>query len=55
MIDSSSVDNINIASQRPVKCFHNLVKKFNFNLISNSKGCSNVKLGVTQEICLVSH
>ena len=55
MIDSSSVDNINIASQRPVKCFHNLVKKFDFNLIiSNPKGSSNVKLSVTREIFLVS-
>ena len=26
--DCSIVDNINIAPQRPVKCFHNLVKKF---------------------------
>jgi len=50
--DSSLVDNINIASQRPVKCFDNLVKKFDFNLIiSNPKGSSNVKLGVTLEIC----
>ena len=31
--DSSLVDNINIASHRPVKCFDNLVKKFDFNLI----------------------
>ena len=50
--DSSLVDNINIASQRPVKCFDNLVKKFDFNLIiSNPKGSSNAKLGVTLEIC----
>ena len=50
--DCSIVDNINIAPQRPVKCFHNLVKKFDFNLIiSNPKGSSNVKLGVTLEIC----
>ena len=45
--DSSVVDNINIAPQRPVKCFDNLVKKFDFNLIiSNPKGSSDVKLGV---------
>ena len=31
--DSSLVDNISIAPQRPVKCFDNLVKKFDFNLI----------------------
>ena len=50
--DSSLVDNINIAPQRPVKCFDNLVKKFDFNLIiSNPQGSSNVKLGVTLEIC----
>ena len=53
--DSSLVDNINIASQRPVKCFDNLVKKFDFNLIiSNPKGSSNVKLGVTLETCTAS-
>ena len=41
-------------SERPVKCFDNLVKKFDFNLIiSNPKGSSNVKLGVTQEICTI--
>ena len=51
-VDSSVVDNINIAPQEPVKCFQNLVKKFDFNLIiSNPKGSSNVKLGVTLEIC----
>ena len=50
--DSSLVDNINIASHRPVKCLDNLVKKFDFNLIiSNPKGSSNVKLGVKLEIC----
>ena len=48
--DFSPVDNINIASQRPIKCFQNLVKKFDFNLIiSNPNGSSNVKLGVTRE------
>ena len=48
--DFSPVDNINIVSQRPIKCFQNLVKKFDFNLIiSNPKGSSNVKLGVTRE------
>ena len=48
----SLVENINIASQRPVKCFDNLVKKFDFNLIiSNPLGSSKVKLGVTPEIC----
>ena len=53
--DSSVVDNINIVPQRPVKCFHNLVKKFDFSLIiSNPKGSSNGKLGVTLEICTVS-
>ena len=31
--DSSLVDNINIAPERPVKCFDNLAKKFYFNLI----------------------
>ena len=31
--DSSLEGNINIAPQRPVKCFDNLVKKFDFNLI----------------------
>ena len=31
--DSSLVVNINIAPQRPVKCFDNLVKKLDFNLI----------------------
>ena len=50
--DSFLVDNINIAPQRPVKCFQNLVKKFDFNLIiSNPKGSSNVKLVVTLETC----
>ena len=40
------------AIEDSVKCFHNLVKKFYFNLIiSNPKGSSNVKLGVTLEIC----
>ena len=54
-VDSSLVDNINIAPQRPVKCFHNLVKKFDFNLIiSNPKGSSNVKLVVTLETCTAS-
>ena len=54
-VDSSLVDNINIAPQRPVKCFDNLVKKFEFNLIiSNPKGSSNVKLSVTLETCTVS-
>ena len=49
--DPSLVENVNIAPQRPVKCFHNLVKKFDFNLIiSNPKGSSNVKLSVTLEI-----
>ena len=53
--DSSVVENINIAPQRPMKCFDNLVKKFYLNLIiSNPKGSSNVKLGVTLEICTVS-
>ena len=28
--DSSLVDNINIAPQRPVKCFYNSVKKIRF-------------------------
>ena len=55
MEDFSPVDNINIVSQRPIKCFQNLVKKFDFNLIiSNPKGSSNVKLSVTREIFLVS-
>ena len=50
--NSSLVDNINIAPERPDKCFDDLVKKFDFNLIiSNPKGSSNVKLGVTLEIC----
>ena len=31
--DSSLEGNTNIALQRPVKCFENLVKKFDFNLI----------------------
>ena len=31
--DSSLVDNINIAPERPDKCFDDLVKKFDFNLI----------------------
>ena len=54
-VDSSLVDNINIAPQRPVKCFDNLVKKFDFNLIiSNPKGSSNVKLVVTLETCTAS-
>ena len=54
-VDSSLVSNINITPQRPAKCFHNLVKKFDFNLIiSNPKGSSNVKLGVTLENCTVS-
>ena len=45
--DSSVVDNINIAPQRSMKCFDNLVKKFDFNLIiSNPEGSSDVKLGV---------
>ena len=49
--DSSVVDNINIAPQRPVKCFDNLVKKFDFNLIiSNPEGSSDVKLGVCTRI-----
>ena len=53
--DSSVVENINIAPQRPMKCFDNLVKKFDLNLIiSNPKGSSNVKLGVTLEIYTVS-
>ena len=53
--DSSLVDNINIASQRPVKCFDNLVKKFDFNLnISNPKGSSSVEFSVTLETCTVS-
>ena len=52
MENSSLVSNINITPQRPIKCFDNLVKKFDFNLIiSNPKGSSNVKLGVTLEIC----
>ena len=39
-VDSSLVNiYINIAPQRPVKCFDNLVNKFDFNLIvSNPKG-----------------
>ena len=46
-----SVDNINIAPQRPVKCFHNLAKKFDFNLIiSNTMDSFNVKLGLILEI-----
>ena len=50
-VDSSLVDNINIAPQRPVKCFDNLVKKFDFNLIiSNPEGSSDVKLGVCTRI-----
>ena len=54
-VDSSVVDNINIAPERPVKCFDNLVKKFDFNLIiSNPKGSSNVKFSVTLETCTVS-
>ena len=54
-VDSSLVDNINIAPQRPVKCFDNLVKKFDFNLnISNPKGSSNVEFSVTLETCTVS-
>ena len=53
--DSSLVDNINIASQRPIKCFDNLVKKFDFNLnISNPKGSSSVEFSVTLETCTVS-
>ena len=53
--DSSVVENINIAPQRPMKCFDNLVKKFDLNLIiSNPKGSSNVKLVVTLEIFTVS-
>ena len=45
--DSSVVENINIAPQRPMKCFDNLVKKFDFNLIvSNPEGSSDVKLGI---------
>ena len=53
--DPSLVENVNIAPQRPVKCFHNLVKKFDFNhIISNPKGSSNVKLSVTLEICTAS-
>ena len=53
----SSLGNIyiNIAPQRPVKCFLNFVKKFDFNLIiSDPKGSSNVKLVVTLETCTVS-
>ena len=54
-VDSSVVDNINIAPERPNKCFHNLVKKFEFNLsISNPKGSFNVKFSVTLETCTVS-
>ena len=52
-VDSSLVDNINIAPQRPVKCFLNLVKKFEF-IISNPKGSSNVEFSVTLETCTVS-
>ena len=47
------MDNINIAPQRPVTCFHNLVKKFEF-IISNPKGSSNVKFSVTLETRTVS-
>ena len=52
---SSLVDNIDIAPQRPVKCFLNLVKKFDFNpIISNPKGSSNVKLVFTLATCTAS-
>ena len=55
MENSSLVSNINITPQRPIKCFDNLVKKFDFNLIiSNPKGSSNVKLDVPLEIWSLS-
>ena len=45
----------NIAPQRPVKCFDNLVKKFDLNLnISNPKGSSSVEFSVILETCTVS-
>ena len=51
----SRLFSLNIAPQRPVKCFDNLVKKFDFNLnISNPKGSSNVEFSVTLETCTVS-
>ena len=55
-VDSSLVNiYINIAPQRPVKCFDNLVNKFKFYpILCNPKGSSNVEFSVTLETCTVS-